>query len=243
MRSRLPAHLPDRQRGNPWTAGTANRTPGLRPLRYRWAHAAPEPGDAVERADRHAGARARARQPRLPARRARPHPAPLRDPALDRLPARVPRLAPLAADAARPLHGAVLPRRGDSVRRRAPPVRAVPARGLQAVLGRVAGAGGRRRDRSPAARRAARGRRAAPPRGSLERAARRRVRAARRRAVAGPRRRAAALDARRLHRPRTAAGRPGGADHAAVAGRGPARRLGRLPSRLSTRRPRDTQRA
>ena len=57
------------------------------------------------------------------------------DAALDRVPAAVPRLAPRAAAAAGPLHRAVLPRRGDRVRRRAPPVRAVPPRRLRPLPG------------------------------------------------------------------------------------------------------------
>ena len=55
--------------------------------------------------------------------------------ALDRVPAALPRLAPRAAAAARPLHRAVLPRRGDRVRRRPPPVRAVPPRRLRPLPG------------------------------------------------------------------------------------------------------------
>ena len=75
--------------------------------------------------------------------------------ALDRLPARVPRLAPAAASAARPLHRALLPRRGDRVRRRPPAVRALPPRGLQPLRSALARA-------SPGPRRSRRDRRAAP---------------------------------------------------------------------------------
>ena len=75
----------------------------------------------------------------------RPHPPALRRQALDRMPARVPRLAARAAAAARPLHRALLPRRGDGVRRRAPAVRALPARGLRPLLGALARAPSRRR--------------------------------------------------------------------------------------------------
>ena len=97
------------------------------------------------------GAWARLRQPRLPPRRGGAHPPALRRQALDRLPARVPRLAPRAADAARPLHGALLPRRGDGIRRRASALRALSPRGLRPLP----------RDR----RRARRGRdRRSPPR-------------------------------------------------------------------------------
>ena len=80
--------------------------------------------------------RSRLRQPRLPPRRVRPDPATLRREALDRLPAAVPRLAPQPAAAARSLHRAVLPRRGDGVRRGTPAVRALPPRGLQPARSR-----------------------------------------------------------------------------------------------------------
>src|SRR5262249_12786572 len=89
--------------------------------------AAAEPGHTEERADRPPRARARVREPRLPARRERADPAPLQRSPLDRVPARVPRLAPVAADAARPVHGALLPRRGDGLRGRPSAVRALPA--------------------------------------------------------------------------------------------------------------------
>ena len=48
---------------------------GYAAWRYRLAGAAAEPRHAAERADRRPGARARLREPRLPARRRRPHPA------------------------------------------------------------------------------------------------------------------------------------------------------------------------
>ena len=57
----------------------------------------------------------------------RADPPPLQREALDRVPARVPRLAAKPAAAARPLHRALLPRRGDGVRRRPSPLRALPA--------------------------------------------------------------------------------------------------------------------
>ena len=166
----------------------------------------------------------------------RPDPPRLRRPPLDRVPPRVQGLAARPAAAARQVHRAVLPRRGDRVRRRAPAVRAVPARGLR-PLRRALG-----RRTTPAS--------AAPTRSTLRLharaphaptgtsagttrrfgdAARRRVRPARRRAVARARRRAAALDRRGLHRPRGAARgrRARGRDHPALARRRAARGLGR----------------
>ena len=66
-------------------------------LRSRVAlDAAAEPGDAARRVDRRPGARARLRQPRLPPRRDGTDPPALQRQALDRVPARVPRLAPHA---------------------------------------------------------------------------------------------------------------------------------------------------
>ena len=62
---------------------------------------------------------------------ARPHPPALQRQALDRLPARVPRLASKPAPPAGQLHGAVLPRRGDRVRCRPSTVRALSPRGLR----------------------------------------------------------------------------------------------------------------
>ena len=79
------------------------------------------------------GARARLRQPRLPARRARDDQAAVRRPALDRLPPRVPRLEAHAAPAARPVHGALLSRRGDGLCRRPPPLCPLPLRGLPEI--------------------------------------------------------------------------------------------------------------
>ena len=61
--------------------------------------AAAEPGHAARRADRPPGSWSRVREPRVPPRRARPHPPSLQREAVDRVPATVPRLAPLAADA------------------------------------------------------------------------------------------------------------------------------------------------
>ena len=87
-----------------------------------------------------------------------------------------------AADAARALHGALLPRRGDGVRGRPPAVRAMPARGLRPLRGALARAPARRR-RAPTrwtsscTRERARRPAPAPPRGAVRRAARRGVRA------------------------------------------------------------------
>jgi hypothetical protein len=50
---------------------------------------------------------------------------------LDRVPAPVPRLASQPVDAAGPLHGAVLPRRGDSAGRRSPALCTLQAQGLR----------------------------------------------------------------------------------------------------------------
>ena len=95
-------------------------------------HAAAEPRHAVLRAGRAPRARAPLRQPRVHARRSGPHPPALRHAALDRVPAGVPRLGARPEAAARPLHRALLPRRGDGVRRRPSPVRALPPRRLRA---------------------------------------------------------------------------------------------------------------
>ena len=71
---------------------------------------------------------------------------------------RVPGLASRAADAAGPLHRALLPRRGDRLRRRPSALRALPPRGLRPLraLWRELAPGRprRRRDRRAAARRA-----------------------------------------------------------------------------------------
>ena len=72
------------------------------------------------------------------------HPAAVQREALDLVPARVPRLAPGPAPAARQVHRALLPRRGDSVRGRPPAVRALPPCRLQALLGDLADAPSRR---------------------------------------------------------------------------------------------------
>ena len=89
----------------------------------------------------------------------------------------------------RPLDRAVLPRRGDRARRRPPPVRRVPARGLPALAGGLAGRRrARRRDGPRPARRPARRQGQAHLRGAARRAARRRDRGARRRGVPGGRR-------------------------------------------------------
>ena len=153
-------------------------------------NAAAEQGHTPRRARRRSGPRARVRQPRLPARRARRDQAALQRQALDRLPARVPRLEADEAAAARPVHGAVLPGRGDRVRRRPPPLRPLPQRGLPGLRGHLARASSRRRtrgerDRRAAARRAGRAGLARPaaPRGTVRRAAGRRVRPPRHGAV------------------------------------------------------------
>ena len=109
--------------------------------------------------------------------------------ALDRVPARVPRLATLAAAAARAVHRTVLPRRGDGDRRRAPAVRALPARGLRAASARSGVSSIRARRGADAIdaqlhERACRrpGRARSDITGAVRRPPRRRVRAARRRA-------------------------------------------------------------
>ena len=176
--------------------------------------AAPEPRHAARRAHRRPRTRARVRKSRLPARRAREDPPALHGQALDRLPARVPRLAARAAPPARPLHRALLPRRGDRVRRRAPAVRALPPRGLRPLL-RVwrdlHPARSARTRSTPGSTPSAwipRTRGAAPPRGPARRAPGRRVRPARRRALARP------------SAPRSAAGRPPGYGPATAPGGG-----------------------
>ena len=93
----------------------------------------------------------------LPARRRRPDSPALRREALDRVQARVQGLEADEAAATGPVHRALLPRRGDGVRRRPPAVRALPARGLRPL----------RRAR----RRAGRRDRRAPPRGAARRIA------------------------------------------------------------------------
>src|SRR5439155_4988307 len=107
-------------------------------------------------ADRRASTRTGVRKPRLPPRRGWPHSATVRRQALDRVPAAVPRLAPGAADATGPLHRALLPRRGDGVRCRAPTLRTLPPAGLRALLRDLArpspGRQRRRRDRRAAPR-------------------------------------------------------------------------------------------
>ena len=108
-------------------------TGGPWPRRTLVAHAAAEPRHAARRAHRRP-ARGLVYGNRGCLHDADgPHPPRVRRQALDRLPARVPRLAARAADAARPLHRAVLPRRGDRVRCRTPPLRAVSPRGLRPV--------------------------------------------------------------------------------------------------------------
>ena len=73
--------------------------------------------------------------------------ASLRRQAVDRLPARVPRLEARPAAAAGPVHGAVLPRRGDRLRRRPPALRALPQRRLPELRDTLARASPRRRPR------------------------------------------------------------------------------------------------
>ena len=164
----------------------------------------------------------------------RAHPPALRHAALDRVPAGVPRLGARPEAAARALHRAVLPRRGDGVRRRPSPVRALPPRRLRAPgrdLARApSGSGRSRRDRPPAARRARRAGHA----GAAATTGRRSATSPTARsscATASPGSccgsRAAALDARGLRRAhRAAAGRRGDRDHATLAGGRAARRMG-----------------
>src|SRR5207247_2611232 len=76
---------------------------------------APESSHAPRRPDCGSRAGACLRQPWLPPRRPRTHPSALSGQALDRVSARVPRLAPRAAHAAGSLHGALLPGRGDAL--------------------------------------------------------------------------------------------------------------------------------
>src|SRR5947207_12563132 len=92
---------------------------------------APESSHAPRRPDCGSRAGACLRQSWLPPRRPRTHPSALSGQALDRLSARVPRLASGAAHAAGSLHGALLPGRGDGARGRAQALRALPPRGLR----------------------------------------------------------------------------------------------------------------
>ena len=129
------------------------------PCGYLRRDAAAEPRHASRRARRRSRERPRLRKPRLPARRGGPHPAPVPGAALDRLPPRVQGTAPNAAPAAREVHGALLPRRGDRIRRGSPSVRGMPARGLRPLHDAVARSprrDGRGRDRREAPRRARR---------------------------------------------------------------------------------------
>ena len=122
------------------------------------AFPAAEPGDAARRARRRSRARARLREPGLSPRRERPHPPAVQRQALDRVPPRVPGLAAAAVAPAGTVHGALLPRRGHRVRRRASPVRALPPRRLRPLRRALARASLRRvrggRDRPAAPRRA-----------------------------------------------------------------------------------------
>src|SRR4051794_28679668 len=195
----------------------------LIPLLYVNGDAASEPRDTARRPGRRSGARPRLRQPGLPARQERPDRALVRGQALDLVPARLQGLAARPDDAAGQVHGALLPRRGDGVRRRSPPVRALPPSRLQ-PLPHAHRRIRRRRDRRATARRAPRRARSAPARRSARRPARRRVRPARRRAVARACRRARPLDAGRLHGARRAT-RQRSAGHSTDARRGAALRL------------------
>ena len=217
---------------------------GLTPGAAHFSDAAAEPGHTARRAGRRPGAWPGLRKPRLPPRRSGPHPPALQRQALDRLPARVPRLAAAAAAPARPLHRALLPRRGDRVRRRAPSLRALPARGLRplrrdlarrcipARSARTRSTRSCTRERVDPGTRAQRLHDAAP-----RRASRRRVRPA---ATARPAwcsaqscsRWTPAGYAERIAATRR---RRGGAGHAAVAGRSPARRLGAARAASFTR--------
>ena len=115
-----------------------DHTPGV-PCR----NAATEPRDPARRDRRDTRAGPRLRQPRLPPRPRRAHPAALCRQAMDRLQARVQGPAAHPAPAARPLHGAVLPRRRDCVRRGTPAMCGVPAVRLRPVPR------ARRRSRAP----------------------------------------------------------------------------------------------
>src|SRR5512134_1944725 len=173
-------------------------------LAYPAWRAFAEPGDAARGARRRPGARARVRKPRLPPRRRRAHRAAVRRPPLDRLPAGVQGLAARAAPPAGTVHRALLPRRGDRLRRRAPAVRALPPRGLRPLRRRLERAASRRvrggRDRRPAARRAGRPGDAAPPpaRGTAARPPGRRVRSRGRGAATRARWKPPGVDAGRL---------------------------------------------
>ncbi len=151
----------------------------------------------------------------------------------------VPRLAPRAAAPAGEVHRALLPGRGDRLRRGTSAVRALPARGLRALRRALARASSRRgrcgRDRRAAPLRATHGRRAgaAPSRGAPGHSPGRRVRAARRCSVDRRRIRARALDSCRLRGPRDAAERARDRDHATLTRRDPAVGLGRLPASRS----------
>ena len=130
----------------------ARRTPGAGTVT---GHGSAQQGDALQRARRRPGARARVRQPWLPPQRRRGDHAPLRGEALDLVPARVQGLEADTAVAAGEVHGAVLPRRGDRVRRRPPSLRALPLRGLPELCDTLAQASSGRRDRGGRDRRAA----------------------------------------------------------------------------------------
>src|SRR3954469_11331452 len=123
-------------------------------IRHR-SDGASQPSDTARRADRRPGARPRLREPRLLARRVRTNRSVLGDQAVDRLQARVQGLAARTAAPAREVHGALLPRRGDGVRRRPPSVRTLPPRGLPPVP-RARRRVGRGRARRASARGAAR---------------------------------------------------------------------------------------
>ena len=131
------------------TLGAATVAVRLRPaprlthellVRLGPADAAPEPRNAAGRARRRPDAWARLRQPRLPPRHGRQDRAAVPGTAMDRLSPRVQGTAPVAADAARSVHRAVLPRRGDRARGRPSSVRGVPPRGLRGLPRAVDGA-------------------------------------------------------------------------------------------------------
>ena len=178
----------------------------------------------------------------MPPRRTGNDPAALRDTALDRVPARVSRLAPCSADAARSIHRALLPRRGDGVRRRPSPVRVVSPRRLRPLrraVARSASRPGRRRcdRRSSPSGAVQRGdaRAEAPPRAAGRRA-RRGVRARRGRASPRSWSPTPPLDTERVREPAAATGEGSRRrHHAAVAPGASCSRAGSPSCRCSTR--------
>ena len=159
--------------------------------------------------------------------------APLRGEALDLVPARVQGLEADTAVAAGAVHGAVLPRRGDGVRRGPPSVRALPLRGLPEASWRCGrsfiratrpGPMRSTRDCTPSGSMRTRG--AATPRDGDGDAPRRGVRRRPRRRPPRARRAVAPVDACRVCRREATAARYCGRPDAAVARRRAGERLG-----------------